>query len=96
MTFEEKIRTLLIDHGLWPEQAKAVMEVIKKSEITKAMVSHRWGDDIEGYPAPVLMVLWMSSKSIALEWIDENCPQAFFRPMFLTPAERDAILASVD
>jgi hypothetical protein len=82
MTFEDKIKAMLVEHGMWDDQAEAVVEMLKADEINKSMV-HRWNDDVEGYPLSVLTILWMKAKHAAIEYIDTNCPEAFFRSMFV-------------
>jgi len=84
MTIEDKLEEMLVEHGMWPEQAEAVMEIMKVDDIHESMI-HRWGDDVEDYPQGLLLILWGSAKVKALEYIDANCPEAWFRPMFIEP-----------
>ena len=90
MTFEETIQQKLEENGMWSAQAQAVIAAYKADSANDAM--DRWSDDVEGYPIAMLAVLWMSVQHTALEWIDTNKPLAWYRPMFLSPAERDALL----
>ena len=83
MTIEDKIKEMLVEHGMWEDQAEAVVEAMKANEINRSMV-HRWNDDVEGYPPSMLAILWMKAKHAAIEYIDANCPETFFRPMFVT------------
>lgn len=80
MNFEEKIKELLFNHGMFENQANAVIKIMKED---KAMVN-RWNDDTGEYPDSVLNVLWLSVKAAALEYIDENCPLAWFRSLFVS------------
>lgn len=87
MTFEQKIRELLSEYGLWPEQhIDAVVKRAKESPMNDGMEG-RWGDDMEGYPPTILSILWLAVKTITVEYIDEVMPQAWFRPMFAGEAE---------
>lgn len=81
MTFEEKCLNLLQEYGMWPDQAMEVLEMVKADEANKAMIG-RWSDSVEGYPASLIAVLWLSVKDVALQYIDANCPTAWFRTMF--------------
>jgi len=81
MTVEEKIRKMLIQNGLSDDQTDEVIKLLKESDLTKSM-ANRWSDSIDSYPSMIITVLWISAKKIALEYIDETFPQAWFRPMF--------------
>ena len=82
MTIEEKIEKWLFNSGMFEDQAKAVMEMVKADKANEAMEG-RWGDSAEGYPDVLFSVLLMSVRDAALEYIDANCPLAWFRPMFV-------------
>jgi len=64
-----------------PPAADAVMEAVKSAPENEAMQG-RWSDSAEGYPPAIFILAWMSAKEKALEWIDANCPKAWYRPMF--------------
>ncbi len=80
-TIESKLRQLLEQHGLWPQEVDAVIAAMKSDEITKSM-AQRWNDDADGYPPQMMAVLWTSAKRQAREWIDANKPKHFARAMF--------------
>ena len=50
--------------------------------IIEDSVFDRWLEDVNGYPEMIRSVLWLSAKRVALEWITENKPEAFYRPLF--------------
>lgn len=81
MTLTEKMTEQLTQHGIWPQQAVAVIEIAKAAKENEAMAS-RWNDDIGDYPEIMIRVMWLSVKRHALAYIDAECPQAWFRPMF--------------
>ena len=81
MTFEEKIKGLLVSNGMFDYMADEVMERIKADEAHQSMQG-RWKDDVDGYPTQLFSVVWEIAKHHALEYIDENLPLAWFRPMF--------------
>lgn len=81
MTFEEELKRLLTDNGMFDSQeASEIMETVKRQD--KVML-HRWSADISGYPDTVINVLWLSVRQEALKYIDANCPLAWFRSMFV-------------
>jgi hypothetical protein len=82
MSIEEKIEQLLQQNGMFPDQAKAVMARVKDDEANSPM-SDRWGDSADEYPPVIISLAWLSAKHHAIEWIDENLPKAWFRPMFV-------------
>lgn len=79
MTFEDKLKAMLVERGLFDDQADEILALVKADEANKAMRG-RWQDNIEEYPPQMIVVLWISVKDAALKWIDEHCPQASFRP----------------
>ncbi|MCP3967529.1 MAG: hypothetical protein GY718_14450 [Lentisphaerae bacterium] len=83
MTFEQKIKEMLVENGMFERDAIKVVELAKEDKVNESMVG-RWGHPIEDYPPIMTPVLWLSVKAIALEYIDAHCPQAFYRPMFET------------
>jgi len=82
MTFEDKLKEMLVECGLFEDQALAIMVIVKTDETNEPMLG-RWGDDVEGYPQVILVLAWVAAKRAALKYIDANCPQAWFRPMFV-------------
>jgi hypothetical protein len=84
MTIEDKIKEMLVEHGMFENDATVVVGRMKADGVHKSM-AHRWNDDIEGYPLPLLAALWVEAKRTALKYIDTNCPKASFRPMFVQP-----------
>lgn len=81
MTVREKMETWLVDRGLFPNEAKAVMDAVVAQPEQKAM-EKRWNDAAEGYPPPLFAVLAMSASDQAVKWIDANKPLHWARPMF--------------
>lgn len=81
MTIEEKLKSMLVENGMFDEWADAVIARLKE-DVVGATMRGRWGDSVEGYPVQLLTGLWLSTKRIALEWLNENHPQAWFKPVF--------------
>jgi hypothetical protein len=81
MTFAELVTNYCTERGMWPEQAEAVLGMVKADPVNASMQG-RWDDDVTGYHSSIAVMVRMSINKTALEWIDANQPQAFFRPMF--------------
>ena len=81
MTLEQKMRELLEQHGMWSDGLEATMKEAKESDLLKDTMRERWNDDVEGYPQTLVVALWLNVRSLALNWVDANCPEAWYRPM---------------
>ena len=81
MTIKDQLTRMCEEHGLWPDEARKVLEQTIKN--TPAMEERRWNEDVSTYPASMLAVLWMGTRHEAVKWIDENKPQHFARMMFI-------------
>jgi len=82
ITVEEKLKKDLFDRGMFESWCDVIMETVKAYDYNEPMQG-RWQDDIDGYPPQLVIWLWLSVKQAALEYIDTNCPGAWFRPMFV-------------
>ncbi len=81
MTTREKLESILQSRGLFPQQAKEVMDIcVNDEQLNSSHIS--WNQPSEGYPDSLYSVLMMRIGEITLEWIDQNNPLAWFRPMF--------------
>lgn len=92
MTVKEKLVGMLVDCGMFDEQAE---EIFKLAVPALNMAANPGAKEVEArynipfdrpwteYPT-VLYGMWFDViKPIALKWIDENKPQAWFREMFV-------------
>ena len=81
MTIREKLKSMMFENGMFPEQAEAVLMGMEADESHDAL-TEVFGKEIEGYPVQFLAVAWLTTRHAALDWIDENIPLAWYRPMF--------------
>jgi hypothetical protein len=84
MTSREKLEDMLLKRGLSPKDAKKVVEN-SIPEIDSLNYGYRitWDRPYEEYPEIIYSLFFNSIvKKTALEYIKENCPQVWFRPMF--------------
>lgn len=84
MTVREKMKERLVENGLWPKEADAVIENAEYDKSLDAMVS-RWDETVEGYPSQLLATIWASIKLFAIEWIDKNKPMHFAKLILSNP-----------
>jgi hypothetical protein len=80
-SLEGTIRTMLVERGLFDQEAKEVLAMLKDRPAMEALAD-RWGDDVAGYPSSLLAAVWTSGKEAAVEWIDKNKPKHLARPLF--------------
>lgn len=78
MTFEQKLRNDLFSLGMPEDDVAAVIEKVKTDEMNITM-KNRWNDKVDNYPPAIYSMLFRVSKEAALEWVNENCPQAWFK-----------------
>jgi hypothetical protein len=81
MTKGSLMKQMLFERGMFEADAVKVVEAVIADPANEAMQS-RWGDHVEGYPPQMVNVLWFTTKRHALEHIEANCPQAWFKPLF--------------
>lgn len=82
MTIREWAEDYCFQRGMFPAQAKAVIDQYAASNEGKP-IEGRWHDATEGYPPQLRALLAMGIDRAAVEWIDANLPKAWFRPMFV-------------
>ena len=76
MTVENHIKTELVNHGLWPNEAEIVIESLKQ-DLQKITI--KWNDDCSGYPPFFITNIFSMAKVKAIEYIDKNAPNHFAR-----------------
>jgi hypothetical protein len=83
MTVRDKFINMLVNNGMFEEQAKEVMQ-LAEPKLTELADDYniRFDSPAESYPNAVYNVLFISIKATALQWIDANKPQAWYRLMF--------------
>jgi len=84
-TVESKLISMLIANGMFESQAKEVMQIALpklKKETTLKDYSINFSDSDGAYPPIIYNILFSLLKPIALKWIEENKPMAWYKPMF--------------
>lgn len=85
MTIRELFTKELIGKGMFPSQAEAVIEMAMRPDGEGGLVQmpQRIDDDLSGYPPEFSAVMILCIRRLALEWIDRELPEAWYRPMFV-------------
>ncbi|MFT7614325.1 MAG: hypothetical protein ACI9J3_003307 [Parvicellaceae bacterium] len=82
-TVRGKLEEMLIERGMFDTQAEAVMDLaIPKMDDVVENYNFTWDTDSNEYPQVIYNVLFSTVKETALEWINTNKPQAWYKPMF--------------
>ncbi len=82
MTWKEWMLSELMSKGMFEEQSKTVAASVMAANAVADMQS-RWNNKVEDYPPIMKVLIWLTVKKEALKFIDQNCPQAWFREMFV-------------
>lgn len=80
MTIEELLKRRLYEVGMFDDQIAVVMGRVKAGR-EAAAVAGRWGERADAYPEGLIRTLWVVTRRAALVFIDETCPEAWFRPL---------------
>lgn len=80
MTIHETLKTKLVDHGLFADEAEAVLTELAAAPESESMQG-RWREDADDYPPVMTSVLMLSAKRKAVEWIDRNKPMHWARAL---------------
>lgn len=83
-----QLENMLIANGMFANQAKQVAE-LGKSVIEDAFTGEdepkyqiSWDRPSDEYPDIIYSLMFKVIKPVAAKWIEENIPQAWFKPMF--------------
>ena len=89
-TFRGFILNYLVSNGMFDSQAEAVFQ-----ECVKGMpeMAGRWNEAIKNYPGTIKSIILFSVNLYASNWIRENKPQAWYRPMFDEEYRKQVCLA---
>ncbi len=82
MTVRKKFETILTSRGMWPEQARETMDIAIPVIDGKDDYKITWNRPSNEYPNELYAVLFLTIRPIALQYIDDNMLDAFFRDMF--------------
>lgn len=66
---------------MFENQAKECVQKAMSSNLMQS-ISDKWNREIDDYSIVIKLRLSMNLNSIALKYIDENIPKAWFRDLF--------------
>jgi len=77
-TVKKKFERKLVNLGMQESHAIQILDNVvadyKRMEIN-------WDFGANHYPTEVNVALWVTTKSYALEWVNENLPNARYKPL---------------
>ena len=79
MNFIQKLNADLQTNCLSETQATEIVDLTTKAN---PQMRGRWHEDVTNYPDEIYNVIWAGCKIVALNYIDEHCPKAWFRAVF--------------
>ena len=83
MTAKEKLKKMLVERGMFDNQADAVLEeAIPAIESLTPDYKITWDRPASEYSDAIYNVMWLPLRDAAKDWIAKNTPQAWYRPMF--------------
>lgn len=85
-TTKQKCLRFLVERGLSTKEAVTVFDRAQPL-LQVGDYKIEWDGPAGEYPDPFYSVAFIALREAALEWIDENCPKAWFRPMFTSDSE---------
>ncbi len=84
MTAKEKLVDMCTVLGMFPDQAKEVVDLaIHKIDALVPDYQITWDCPWDEYLEVAYDIWFHTVAECAVEWIDENCPEAWFREMFV-------------
>ena len=84
MTAEDKFIVMLTDRGMFESQAVEVMKIAKPNlDSIFGAYKLTWSMPYDDYPQVIYDVLFQDIKIVALKWIEDNVPLAWYKPNFL-------------
>ena len=81
MTIETKIKSMLVNCGLFEDMAEKVLQAVKDDPVNDVMRG-RWHDDESAYPSTIMALTWFSARQHAVKIIDRDCPKHWAREVF--------------
>lgn len=84
MNVRGKLEGMLVSNGMFENQAKEVIDLaIPKLNELVDDYTISFESPSSDYPDMVYNIWFMTIKPIALKWIDDNKPMAWFRELFV-------------
>lgn len=82
-TTRERFEKMLVNNCMFEDDAKKVMDIaIPIIDDVNPDYHYTWDRPADEYPQPIYNILFFEIKKIALKYIEENCPMAWYKPLF--------------
>jgi hypothetical protein len=83
MTLRIQLEQLITSRGVSEKDAEEIVQLAIMQDNDSSELNVKFDDDKADYPTSVLRAVYFSFKPYIVKWIDQNKPQAWYRPMFL-------------
>lgn len=83
MNTRQKFEKMLFERGMFEDQAKEVMDLaipVCDSQVPYYKIT--WDRPADEYPEPFYSIVFLSIKPVALKYIEDNIPNAWFKAIF--------------
>lgn len=82
-TVKERCTEMLTQRGMTDSKAEQVLEIaIPKINELVSGYTITWDSNSSDYPDQIYMAIWLSLQEEALDWINANEPNAWYKSMF--------------
>ncbi len=94
-TVRQKLEQMLFEMGMFESQTVKVIDLaipeidamqpsIQEGEADEQPEPYKvkWSNPSTDYPDAIYSIWFQKVKQVALQWIDKECPQAWFRELF--------------
>jgi len=81
MTIRKWAEEYCFERGMFEDEARAVVDSLIET-FSDETVKVKWDDPVDSFPKGVFNVIavWLNKK--AIEWIEANAPQAWYKECF--------------
>jgi hypothetical protein len=81
MTLKQTVLDYFESNGMSEQQSAAVFDALRTDPNQSSMLT-RWNDPTSDYPPVMVQIVTLAARFHAARWIEDNCPEAWFRTVF--------------
>ena len=91
MNFIDSMKKYLSENAMSEDDVEGVIALVEEHALFNSMQG-RLNEDVFAYPNIMMNLCIINIKVVALEYIDEHCPQAWFRTCLLPEEEQRKLI----
>lgn len=91
MTLEKYIIKYCEDRGMFDTQAYDIVNILK-SNYSDLKITNKFND----YPKSIIFILNKLINITSIKYIEETCPEAWFKPLFMTEKDREKFIQDLN